>query len=90
MGFIQGSLKMLRRKKQTSGRDPGKLEYFGITSKENKVGEIRKTKLQNVKKISMIGTLNTFLLKQEYRSSDDYACEVLEISVDLQIDAVVD
>lgn len=62
-----------------------------ITSKENKVGEITKTELQSVKKISMIDTLNKFLLKSECRNFiDDCTCEALNISFDLQIDADTD
>lgn len=72
MGFIQGSLKIFEEEKIDQWQRSWKTRVFWrgferliirITSKENKVGEIRKTKLQNVKKISMIGTLNKFLLK---------------------------
>lgn len=72
MGFIQDSLKIFEEEKIDQWQRSWKTRVFWrdserpiirITSKENKVGEIRRTKLQNVKKIGMIGTLNKFLLK---------------------------
>lgn len=99
MGFIQGSSKIFEEEKIGQWQRSWKTRIFWksferpiirIMSKENKEGEIRKNELQIVKKISVIGTLCKFLLKEECSDfPQDYTCEVLEISVGLQTDAVI-